>query len=130
MSRTSKKYWDEKFKAQIWKEFFADIKKINYEKDLERILKTILSDDEMILAGKRLAVKKLLKEGVTYREISRKIDVTRVTISFIKNNFKRPIRKKRVYSENKNQKKDENYKYGDFNQLRKYRFIPKRRRYS
>ena len=130
MGRTSKKYWDEKFKSQIWKDFFADIKKVNNEKDLERILKTMLSDGEMVLAEKRLAVKKLLKEGVTYREISRKIDVTRVTISFIKNNFKRPVRKKRIYSEDKNRAKDRDYKYGNFNQLRKYRFIPKRRRYS
>ncbi|MCL5004761.1 MAG: Trp family transcriptional regulator [Patescibacteria group bacterium] len=90
MGRTSKKYWDEKFKNQIWREILNDIKKVKNEDGLKKILKTVFTDDELVSMEKRLAIKTLLKEGIGYREISRRVGATRVTVNFIRDNFRRP----------------------------------------
>ena len=125
MGRTSKKYWDEKFKSRIWEDFLIDIKKSKDEEDLKKILKSALTNDEIISMEKRLAVKELLKESVSYSEISRRVDITRVTIRFIRDNFKRPVWKKRIYSETK--KNDKTGWHDPLRpRLRKYRFISKK----
>ena len=127
MGRTSKKYFSDKFKEKIWGDFFVAIKNAYNEKELEQILKKALTIEELILVEKRLAVIKLLKEGFSYLEIEKEVDVTPVTISFVKKGFKRPIRQKRIYSKDKNQAKS------DWHdplkpQLRPYRFVPKARK--
>ncbi len=122
MGRTSKKYWDEKFKNQIWREILNDIKKVKNEDGLKKILKTVFTDDELVSMEKRLAIKTLLKEGIGYREISRRVGATRVTVNFIRDNFRRPTWKKRVYSKDKIKEKKQNHHHGRF---RKYRFVLK-----
>ncbi|MCR4275718.1 MAG: Trp family transcriptional regulator [Candidatus Wolfebacteria bacterium] len=124
MGRTSKKNWDEKFKNQIWGEVLTGAKKAKDEEDLKKILKTAMTDDEIVSMEKRLAVKKLLKEGIGYREISRRVGATRVTVNFIRDNFSRPIWKKRVYSKDKFKAKKQSHYHGRF---RKYRFVLKNR---
>ncbi len=125
MGRTSKKHWDEKFKNRIWEDFLINIKKVKNEADLKKILNSILTDDEIITMEKRLAVKELLKDNISYSEISRRADLTRATIRFVRDNFRRPVWKKRIYSETK---KNDKTKWRDplKPRFRKYRFIPKR----
>lgn len=121
MPRTSKKHLDEKLKNRIWSGFLAGIKKSGNEKELKEILQTALTDDEIVLMEKRMAVKILLKEKVRYREISRIIDMSRTTVNFIRDNFKRPSWKKRVYSQNKFASKKQPRRYG---RKTKYGVIP------
>ncbi|MBI2515062.1 hypothetical protein HYV91_02680 [Candidatus Wolfebacteria bacterium] len=127
MSRTSRKYFDEKFKKEIWEGFFVNLRASRNENELKNALRRGLTDEEIVLMEKRLAVKSLLKEKISYSEIARRADVTRATVNFVKNNFKRPVWKKRKYSETKN-----NARSGWRDPLklkfRKYRFIRKERR--
>lgn len=128
MSKTSKKYFDEKFKNRIWSDFLLKIKQIKTRNDIENILRDILTKNELILIEKRLAVQQLFKEGFSYREISEQVDMTKRTISFIKHGFERPPETKRVYSINKNYN-SKTKKHKDFIPLnRPYRFIPRRRK--
>ncbi len=48
----------------------------------------LLSGDEKMMLEKRLAILSLLKEGVSIREISRRLSVTRRTITFLRSGFK------------------------------------------
>ncbi len=127
MGRTSKKYFSDKFKEKIWEDFFIAVKKACNEKELEQILKKALTVEELILLEKRLAVTKLLKEGFSYLEIEKEIDVTPVTISFVKKGFKRPARQKRIYSKNNSRAKS-NWRDPLKPQLKPYWFAPRVRK--
>lgn len=52
-----------------------------------------LTPSEKTLIEKRLLIAVLLEKGVTYRKIGEILDVTRVTISFVKHNLKRTPRR-------------------------------------
>ena len=128
MGRTSKKHFDKDFSSKIWGDFFDNLKKAESGKSLKNVLKIGLTDEEIILLEKRLVVKKLLEEKISYSEISRKADITRATVRFIKDNFKRPVWKKRKYSESKNKTKS-NWHDPLKPRIRKYRFIPKTKKH-
>ncbi len=91
MSKTSKKYFDEEFKKEIWEPLIKELKNAGSEKELVGILGKILAPSEIITIEKRLAVKYLLSKGESYRKISEIADVHYNTISFVKNSL---IRKK------------------------------------
>lgn len=96
MPRTSKKYFDNNFKNELWDSFLDEIKKLKTGKDLDIFLNKYFSLDEKILLEKRLGIFNLLKNGQSYGKISEELDVTRKTISFIKHGFKKPTKKKKV----------------------------------
>ncbi len=52
-------------------------------------LRKVLTESEIAMLEKRLAISILLKQGKSYREIGRMIDVTPQTISYIKHHFTR-----------------------------------------
>jgi uncharacterized protein YerC len=93
MPRTSKKYFDKKFKDVLWDSFLDEIKKMKSGADLDVLLNKYLTPDEKILLEKRLGVFHLLKTGASYRKIGLDIDVTANTISFIKRGFKKPVKR-------------------------------------
>ena len=85
MVNVSKKYLNESLRQDIWREFKL---RINSNKSPEETLRKYFTPDEIVMIEKRLAIDLLLKEGNSYREIGRKIDVSPATISYIKQGFK------------------------------------------
>ena len=98
MSRTSKKYFDEKFKKEIWSMFWSELEKSKSKSDADTLLNGLLTPNEKLMLEKRLAVIYLLQKEIGPREIGRRLDVTRRTISFLKSGFKRKPSKKKHYS--------------------------------
>lgn len=90
MSTTLKKYFSKKFKENIWTNFLREIEKVKDYAEFESLLNKYLTPQEKIMLEKRLAIFYLLKNGSSYREISRELAVTLGTISFVKRGFKKP----------------------------------------
>ncbi|MDP3015255.1 MAG: Trp family transcriptional regulator [bacterium] len=99
MSNTSKKYFEEDFKKKIWEEAIKEISRAKSEKEIIKTLSRALTPSELNLLEKRLIVVYLLKQGFTYRKICEIADVHYNTVSFVKKGLKKPIRKKKVWSE-------------------------------
>ena len=116
MSTTSKKYFEKKFKNDIWEEFIKDLSAVKSENELNVILSKLLTPQEQIMLEKRLAVLNLLNAGKTYREISEVVDVHYNTISFIKKQYKLPPK-------NKSEKNPSILKWGGDNKLKYKRSI-------
>jgi len=95
MSKTSKKYFDEGFKNEIWKKFVANFKSLNSQKKVLSVLAIFLTPYELNILEKRLAVLNLLRKGLTYNKICEIADVHRSTISFIKKGFIKTKKPKR-----------------------------------
>ncbi len=98
MSFTSKKYFDGTFKNKIWKDFLKEIVGARDESQLIKILDKALTQKEINLLEKRLAVLFLLKNNYSYRKIAEIADVHYNTISFIKRGLEKSIRKSKKYS--------------------------------
>jgi Trp operon repressor len=77
MAWTRKKKIDRELLKEAWLRFDPD---------------RFLTPSEKTLVEKRLLIAALLDKGVTYRAIGEMLDVTRVTISFVKHNLKRTPR--------------------------------------
>ncbi len=75
-----------------------EIKSIKNYKKLDVFLNKYLTPKEMTMLEKRLGVFYLLGKGLSYREISKELDITLKTISFTKSGFKKP--EKRLAKEN------------------------------
>lgn len=90
MSTTCKKYFDKKFKENIWTRFLREIKKIKNYEELDVFLDKYLTFQEKIIFEKRLGIFYLLRKGLSYREISGELAITLKTISFVKRGFKMP----------------------------------------
>lgn len=88
MPRTSKKLFNKDFKNEVWKPLFEDLEKAKGGGDVEKIIGYLLPPDEKTMFEKRLAILEFLKEGVPIREISRRMSVTRRTITFLRSGFK------------------------------------------
>ena len=93
MSTTSKKYFDKKFKTEIWSRFIKNIAAIKSEKDLHNILSKLFTPQELIMMEKRLAILHLLNIGKSYRQISEIADIHYDTISFVKNQYAPKLKK-------------------------------------
>lgn len=74
MTRVNKKNIGQELREKAWKRFDAD---------------KFLTPSEKILIEKRLLISLLLDRGLSYRKIGEMLDVTRVTISFVKRHLKR-----------------------------------------
>ncbi len=88
MPRTSKKLFEEDIKEKVWESFFGALKQVKSAGDIEKILSRLLPQDEMAMFEKRLMIVAFLEKGVPIREISRRADVTRRTITFLRSGFK------------------------------------------
>ena len=105
MSATSKKYFDADFKKKIWGEFLKEISGAKSKNRLVEILGEALTQKELILLEKRLAVKFLLKRDLSYRKIAEIADVCLDTVGFVKKGLKKSARIPRKYSAMSSQKK-------------------------
>ena len=87
MSTTLKKYFSKKFKENIWTQLLRAIEKVKDYEEFDSLLNKYLTSQEKVMLEKRLAILYLLKNGSSYREISRELSVTLGTISFVKRGF-------------------------------------------
>jgi uncharacterized protein YerC len=90
MSTTCKKYFDKKFKENIWMRFLLKIKNIKNYEEFDAFLDKYFTPQEKIVFEKRLGIFYFLEKGSSYREISRELAITLKTISFVKRGFKKP----------------------------------------
>ena len=90
MSTTCKKYFDKKFKENIWTRFLREIKNIKNYEEFDAFLDKYFTSQEKIVFEKRLGIFYFLEKGLSYREISRELAITLKTISFVKRGFKKP----------------------------------------
>jgi Trp operon repressor len=97
MVRVNKKNLEEKLKSEGWERLFGIVKRSSSGKALRENLERVLTPSEMTQLEKRLLILVLLSRGFTYRQIGEAIDVTRVTISFVKHNLRRTPRVQRHY---------------------------------
>lgn len=96
MTHVNKKNIPQEMREKAWKRFSAG---------------KFLTPSEFILVEKRLLISLLLEQGFSYRKICEILDVTRVTISFVKHQLKRTPRVPRKYTpDNLRKKKMENKK--------------------
>ncbi|MEK7520667.1 MAG: Trp family transcriptional regulator [Patescibacteria group bacterium] len=93
MSTTCKKYFDKKFREDIWNRFLREIKNVKNREELDAFLDKYLTPQEKIMLEKRLGIFDLSERGSSYREISGELAVTSRTISFVKKGFKEPAKR-------------------------------------
>jgi len=84
MVNINRKYLKERLKNSAWQELLREINKAHSPESLEKVLAKWLTDDELIMLEKRLAIKTLLKAGVRHNEIKRILDVSSHTITSTK----------------------------------------------
>lgn len=60
----------------------SDTKKID---EIEKLLKGLLSQAELLSIAKRIAIAKYLSEGLSYTEIKKKLNISSATVSQIQN---------------------------------------------
>lgn len=68
----------------IWDELLKEFNKTESLKEMERLFNILTSVQEREIISRRLAVISLIKKGDSYKEISRKLWVSPLTISTIK----------------------------------------------
>ncbi len=90
MSTTCKKYFDKKFKENIWTRFLREIKNIKNYEEFDAFWDKYFTPQEKIVLEKRLGIFYFLEKGLSYREIGRELAITLKTISFVKRGFKEP----------------------------------------
>ncbi len=97
MPSTSKKHINKSLKKAVWDKFLDVSEKSKSGKELVANIQKFLTDAEITLLEKRLAISILLERKTSYRAIGEMIDVTRTTISFVKHNLTRKVRTPRKY---------------------------------
>lgn len=93
MSTTCKKYFDKKFKEDIWTRFLREIKSIKNYEEFNAFLDKYFTPQEKIILEKRLGIFYFFEKGLSYREISRELAITLKTISFVKRGFKKSAKR-------------------------------------
>lgn len=89
MANVIKRPLNKKIKEDAWHQFFKVVKKADSSGELKDIIEALFSETEKVMIEKRLAIVCLLKDGRSYKEVGRLIDVSSATISFVKQGFKR-----------------------------------------
>jgi Trp operon repressor len=89
MVHVSKKYLEENLKREIWGRFLREISNVKSADRLENSLEKFFTPSERVMLEKRLAIMYLIEHGLRYRDISKIIDVSSSTISFIRGGFKK-----------------------------------------
>jgi uncharacterized protein YerC len=104
MTNITKKGLDNNLSNTALNNLLKEIKKCENADDFEIILNNLFTPQEKIMLKKRLAIKLLIKNGKGNKEISKTLDVSRVTVDFIKRGLKKlpqkPIRKNKKISRN------------------------------
>lgn len=80
MVNVNKKYLEENIKKSIWKLFLDEIKKVESEKNLEKLLDKFLTPAEKFVMEKRLDINYLLSQGLSYRKIGQIFDASQNAI--------------------------------------------------
>jgi len=90
MVNVSKKYPDAALKDRAWKIILLnDLKTCYSGEKLEKLMSHWLSEKEIMMLEKRLAIKALLISGVCHNEIKRILDVSSHTITAVKTKIKK-----------------------------------------
>ena len=105
MTRVNKKHIAQELREAAWRPFWKTIGKSGSETVFLANMERFLTPSEIILIEKRLLISLLLERGFSYRKIGEALDVTRVTISFVKHNLKRTPRVHRKYGHDKMRKR-------------------------
>ncbi len=92
MTNVNKKLVSQELREAAWTRFWEVAGKSRSGKGAIANLDKLLTPSEITLIEKRLLISLLLERGLSYREICKTLDVTRVTISFVKHNLKRTPR--------------------------------------
>ncbi|KKU93897.1 MAG: hypothetical protein UY26_C0003G0045 [Candidatus Jorgensenbacteria bacterium GW2011_GWA1_48_13] len=120
MPRTNRKNFSEGLRKEIWKIFWAEVEKSKKSGPAD-FLSKFLTEEEKVILEKRLAALYFLKQGESLRETSKKADVARKTVIFIKRGLKKLNYKKKIYSKfpkrNKFQKYPASYGRGRWSSL-------------
>jgi uncharacterized protein YerC len=95
-----------------WGQFRKIIVKSGSEKVFMADMERFFTPSEIVLIEKRLLISLLLRQGLSYRKISEILDVTRVTISFVKHGLKKAPRvRKHVPDKIRKQKRESEIPY-------------------
>jgi len=81
--RISKKQISPQKEKELLQTFFQLIVDLKNPQEAERVFKGLLTETEIIMVAKRLAIAKGLSEGTSYNEIRKKFKVSSATISQI-----------------------------------------------
>ncbi len=92
MTNVNKKLVPQELHEAAWARFWEIAGKLRSGKNALANLDKLLTPSEITLIEKRLLISILLERGLSYREICKMLNVTRVTISFVKHNLKRTPR--------------------------------------
>ncbi|PIP29882.1 hypothetical protein COX26_01765 [Candidatus Jorgensenbacteria bacterium CG23_combo_of_CG06-09_8_20_14_all_54_14] len=84
MVNISKTQFPKELRKKVWRRFYELVKRSPSEETLVKNLAVLFTSSEITMLEKRLAIPLLLAKGLSYREIGRAIDVSPVTVSFIK----------------------------------------------
>ncbi len=76
------------------------VKKVETTADLNKLLDTVFTESEKEMILRRMLVVKMLNDGMQYREIERKLEISKITISRVKD-----IIKERGYGRNPQRKR-------------------------
>lgn len=100
---------DRRLENDAWERLLAVAKRSPSGKVLKSDLAKFLTSAEITLLEKRLAIPLLLAENLSYRRIGEILDVSSVTISFVKHNLTRKPRVHRKYSSLGKRKDDDDH---------------------
>ena len=128
MANVIKRPLNKKIKKDVWGQFFKAVKRADSSNELKDIMEALFSDAEKVMIEKRLAIVCLLKDGKSYKEVGRMIDVSSATISFVKQGFKRNkdfLPKHISYREKEQDWLD--FLKGDSSGFPRYRFTPRKK---
>ena len=87
MVRVNKKYLNKQLQEEAWNYFLSEIKKCKSPDMLAVSLKKFFTASEIIMLEKRLSIPILMEQKLSYKTIGAILDVSPVTISFVKHNL-------------------------------------------
>lgn len=97
MPKTSRKNFNGDLRKEIWKDFWIETEKSKKSGPAD-FLSKFLTEEEITTLEKRLAAIHFLKRGDSLREVSKKTDLSKRTVIFIKRGLKGIKYKKKGYS--------------------------------
>jgi Trp operon repressor len=98
MVNVNKKYFEEELRMRAWSRFLKAVKKSESPKALVSNVRAFLTASETTMIEKRLLIPILIEQKLSYKTIGQILDVSPVTISFVKHNLtKKPtVHRKRT----------------------------------
>lgn len=74
----------EKWQEILWNNLLEKISKMNSKQELRRVLENLISEDERKMIMRRIAAIELIRQGKSYKQISRILWISPATIGAIK----------------------------------------------